>query len=66
MLNLGEVLDAKEAGDRLGLSPLSVHWYRRRDRLSGVKAGGRVWLFGRDDVDRLAAEREARRLVKAS
>ena len=66
MLNLGEVLDAKEAGDRLGLSPLSVHWYRRRGRLAGVKVADRVWLFGRDDVDRLVAEREARRLVKAS
>lgn len=65
-MNLNETVDAKAAGETLGISPLTVHWLRRQGRLGGIKVGGRIWLFGRDEVARLAAEREGRRLTKAS
>ena len=66
MLSLDNVLDAKAAGDQLGISPMTVHWHRRQGRLHGTKVAGRVWIFPAEEVARVAAEREARRLAKAS
>lgn len=66
MLNIERALDAKRAGDQLGLSPVTVHYLRRRGKLNGIKVADRVWLFAADEVARLAAEREGRRLARAS
>jgi predicted site-specific integrase-resolvase len=65
-LDLSTMVDAKEAGQALGVSFHTVHWYRRRGLLTGTKVADRVWVFPAEEVARVAAEREARRLAKAS
>lgn len=63
-----ELLNSKQAADKLQISPLTLSQYAREKRLEAVKVG-REWLFSLSSVEAFKAARDkakAEKRVKAN
>lgn len=52
-----ELLNSKQAADKLQISPLTLSQYAREKRLEAVKVG-REWLFSLSSVEAFKAARD--------